>query len=61
MPGFVGIRIHAGNTAKNTEGCILVGTGQTVDALTQSRPALIKLKDRLTEPAWITIRNPVGV
>lgn len=60
VPKFSGIRIHAGNTPKDTQGCILVGMGQTVDAVTDSRRALIRIKDILREPMWITIKNPEG-
>lgn len=59
VPGFEGIRIHAGNTEKDTEGCILVGFNLDGDYITSSRLALAALIDKLRLPAWITIKNGV--
>lgn len=37
VEGFEGIRIHPGNYAKDTEGCLLLGTGMQKDMVTNSR------------------------
>lgn len=47
VPGFTGIRIHAGNTAKDTEGCILVGLTAGDEEIYRSREALKLLEDML--------------
>ena len=47
VPGFEGVRIHPGNTAADTEGCILVGTARAVDSIAQSRIAFDALFPKL--------------
>ena len=56
-----GIRIHAGNTAKDTQGCILVGRNQIVGKVLESRKWLYELKQKIVEAkakgeaVWLTI------
>ena len=39
VPNFTGIRIHTGNKAEDTEGCILVGRSRATDWISNSRVA----------------------
>ena len=47
IPGFSGIRIHAGNTAKDTEGCLLPGATRSENFVGQSKRAFNKLFKKL--------------
>ena len=64
VPGFGGIRIHYGNTERDTSGCILVGNfRENADMIQGSRAAFERLFEKLDsvkDEIWITIHNPVG-
>lgn len=56
VPGYEGIRIHAGNTVRHTQGCILVGLHRSADLILRSRMALVGLMNPPTIfPTTITI------
>lgn len=47
VPGFEGVRIHPGNVAADTEGCILVGMDKGADSIGRSRLAFDALFPKL--------------
>ena len=56
VPNFKGIRIHAGNTSKNTEGCILLGhTWTGKDFIGNSRSAFNAFFEKLQKAKKATI------
>lgn len=65
VPNFSGIRIHTGNSSKDTEGCIIVGTwdGEKEDWVGSSKIAFDKLMSLLEkatnnkEKVTITVKS----
>lgn len=47
VPNFEGVRIHSGNTDKDTEGCLLLGFTKQKDFIGQSKLAFTAFFQRL--------------
>lgn len=47
VPFFEGVRIHSGNTAEDSEGCVIVGMVKTDNGVGMSRVAFTKLMEKL--------------
>lgn len=49
VKGYSGIRIHSGNTSKDTEGCLIVGKNKEVGKVLESRITYNALFKRLQQ------------
>jgi hypothetical protein len=63
VPGFDGVRIHKGNTAKDTEGCILVGNSRGTNSIQESAVAFDRLFPKIekalqTGKVYIEVLRP---
>jgi hypothetical protein len=63
VPNFAGIRIHWGNWAFNTEGCLLIGHGSVKDEILNSKIAFNDLWSKLKpaidagQEVWVEVTD----
>ena len=60
VPGYEGVLIHSGNTAADSEGCILVGenkaVGKVLNSMATFKALWAVLNQRKSEPLTITVQ-----
>lgn len=62
VPAFEGVRIHSGNTHRDTEGCILLGENKALGKVLNSRKTMNEFMSILNpaieacKDIWITIK-----
>ena len=49
VPFFKGVRIHSGNSAKDTEGCIIVGENKVVGQVLNSIKTYYNILEEIKE------------
>lgn len=59
VKGYSGVRIHSGNSSKDTEGCLLVGRNTVVGMVTDSRNTYQRLFAKLqkAKDIWVEIKR----
>ena len=62
VPGFEGVRIHSGNTAADTHGCILVGKNKGEDRIWDCKAAFDTILDHIKgatprKKCYLTIKS----
>jgi hypothetical protein len=62
VPGYAGVRVHSGNRASDSDGCLLTGTEYGVDEVLNSRAAFVPLASAIElaiqqEKVFITIQR----
>lgn len=57
VPGFTGIRIHGGNTAEDSHGCILVGQEKRATGVGKSAAVVQRIIDTIDDAAELGIET----